>query len=917
MEVHSPMAPNNLGSLIILGAAVRGTALVLEAYFRATAEGCAMTRAEVCIVGVTPHCFVELPSTLDPLEWKRTCNKLLQPNHPDVECAIVYMCPSTATKVIGFDTDRDERPCMFQVFFAGTSLYTSNTFSILAGRNLGYDCRYYHTDWPLATLLLCDLGISVGDCLPTHAFGSFSQISDSAPGLVCECSYATLKKALRVEETKGASQIKVDGPPDLLVAGCTLGPHYRIEVSIYRLFSDYPGTLLVFEGPTSLAAFARWVGEVALDILYHARKGNEHNGEQKYADETDLETIAQTKTKCIVTSMARLLSHPALQLRPPLESTELCSVLSHPSIWRLLAPLASDTVGTVTPDERSPWPGIEHSLGIIACLQESAHAMKLSLRSFLKSPTAKISTHFLQCTLYQQQRVFNVSWFRHNKVATKQEGLAESELPMPDGFHVTSTFSRGGYFLPPVQGETKGAVLRADFASYYPSIIQSFQIDFERVVPSHHVLALAPALRYRCIPIGLNVSLCLVESMDCGCGHSELRRPRAGFLSTTMRQLGIVRAGHRKTVLDAQARGDYLAEFVASTRETAIKLVMNSVYGLLGMSEKNMFAQSALAQAITFLGRFILQTTIARTLALGYIVRAAATDSMDVEFPYDHTLSATDNLANSEKQSHDLCAQINSAVPAPIKLVQARWLACATYSASKNTHYGLEFFGGLSAHALWGDGHQHRPIQLVLHTTGVPHTRRGVCVLARNTCQEVVSLLAHKKNWQCTLRVVGDFVQSLLCRGCTKPSDAAVSFEAKATSAYDPSAPLAQVLSAMVARSGRKIVVGTRYLYYRNRHGSTMPYLPGCTEQACPEFVVQQMLSCLLPLLSKTQVTDIVSMVSHARRRTLVAQSVGRPWSSYTCPSGAYMGSLEPSAEMPGSELPLRRKRTSAPQVWT
>ena len=151
--------------------------------------------------------------------------------------------------------------------------------------------------------------------------------------------------------------------------------------------------------------------------------------------------------------------------------------------------------------------------------------------------------------------------------------------------------SSGGHVLEPRPGLYRN-VLVFDFKSLYPSIIRTFQIDplgYVAQPPSDADLIVAPN------------------------GAAFRRDP--GILPGMLDDLFPRREA-------ARARGDKVAS-------QAIKILMNSFYGVLGTSACR-FASPALANAITGFGRQILLRSKKRIEQYGYEVLYGDTDSLFV-----------------------------------------------------------------------------------------------------------------------------------------------------------------------------------------------------------------------------------------------------------------------------------------------
>jgi DNA polymerase alpha subunit A len=139
---------------------------------------------------------------------------------------------------------------------------------------------------------------------------------------------------------------------------------------------------------------------------------------------------------------------------------------------------------------------------------------------------------------------------------------------------------QGGYVLEPKRGLYQTCVLQLDFSSLYPSIIQEYNIDFTTV------------------------------TLDAD-GSPQLPSPslETGILPSVLRRL----VQRRKQVREA-ARGetDPVRQQQLHTRQLALKLTANAMYGCLGFAQSRFHVQE-LAELITRTGRETLERTVALT----------------------------------------------------------------------------------------------------------------------------------------------------------------------------------------------------------------------------------------------------------------------------------------------------------------
>ncbi len=195
----------------------------------------------------------------------------------------------------------------------------------------------------------------------------------------------------------------------------------------------------------------------------------------------------------------------------------------------------------------------------------------------------------------------------------------------------------GGLVLDPVPGVYKN-VLVFDFKSLYPSIIRTFNID----------------------PLGLVHGEGADDDLVAPSGARFVRRP--AILPRILDDLFPQRE-------EAKRRGDAVASH-------AIKILMNSLYGVFGASSCRFF-DTEIANAIPSFGRDILGFTKQCCEQAGYRVLYGDTDSLFVLAGTDDE-SAAAALAKGllHELNHELCGY-----------VQKRWKVKSRLELELDTHY--------------------------------------------------------------------------------------------------------------------------------------------------------------------------------------------------------------------------------------
>lgn len=155
----------------------------------------------------------------------------------------------------------------------------------------------------------------------------------------------------------------------------------------------------------------------------------------------------------------------------------------------------------------------------------------------------------------------------------------------------------GGLVLEPAPGLYRH-ILVFDFKSLYPSLIRTFNID--------PLTRLAPAEARRLPPAAV------IRTP----GGEAFRRDEPGILPELVARLAEERA-------QARAAGDVV-------RAQATKILMNSLFGVLGAETSRLFAP-AVANAVTTAGQHVIRLAAAAVERLGYRVIYGDTDSLFVD----------------------------------------------------------------------------------------------------------------------------------------------------------------------------------------------------------------------------------------------------------------------------------------------
>ncbi|KAJ3109256.1 DNA-directed DNA polymerase alpha catalytic subunit pol1 [Phlyctochytrium planicorne] len=194
----------------------------------------------------------------------------------------------------------------------------------------------------------------------------------------------------------------------------------------------------------------------------------------------------------------------------------------------------------------------------------------------------------------------------------------------------------GGLVLEPKKGFYDKYVLLLDFNSLYPTIIQEFNICFTTVERTGYVCLFAL--------LGINM-FCQEDMMPSPPDPSV----PVGVLPRLLASLVDRRRSVKSLLKDPKLSEDKRNEL--DTRQLALKLTANSMYGCLGFVHSRFYAKP-LAMLITHKGREILQATVNLAEEEKLEVVYGDTDSVMI-----HTQS--DNFKEAQQMAFDFKKQVN------------------------------------------------------------------------------------------------------------------------------------------------------------------------------------------------------------------------------------------------------------------
>jgi DNA polymerase delta subunit 1 len=312
---------------------------------------------------------------------------------------------------------------------------------------------------------------------------------------------------------------------------------------------------------------------------------------------------------------------------------------------------------------------------------------------------------------------------------------------------------RGALVLDPVVGaHMDTAVACLDFASLYPSIIMAHNLCYTTILMDDSVSPQQPtATRHpHWPPIKQFGPARFADTQQVGCGGAPPLLPSILARLASKRQEAKVALA---AVVVLQQRD------VLEARQAAIKIIMNSVYGVCGAPHSQLPCV-ALAAAVTAVGRdMILRTSeVIPLMYQGARILYGDTDSVMVDF-------GQAEVAATCEMGQQAAARVSQLFPPPVRLCFEKCYR-PFLLLSKKRYAGLAFESGASVGRIDIKG-----LQLVRHDT---------CTFVRQTMHAVLEELLFRSDVQGALRVAGQGCEDLLA-GRVPVNDLAVTKRLKAS----------------------------------------------------------------------------------------------------------------------------------------
>jgi DNA polymerase delta subunit 1 len=168
----------------------------------------------------------------------------------------------------------------------------------------------------------------------------------------------------------------------------------------------------------------------------------------------------------------------------------------------------------------------------------------------------------------------------------------------------------GATVLEPTTGwYNKQYVMVGDFRSLYPSMIIWHNICYSTLIRNKSVVTNEP-----------------IDASPVGCAYVK-REARCGLLPRICERLLEARDVAKREMAAAKAAGDKIGTMIANSRQIALKVIANSVYGFTGASD-GQFVRMQLSTSVTAWGRQMIELASTVAVNFGCSVLYGDTDSI-------------------------------------------------------------------------------------------------------------------------------------------------------------------------------------------------------------------------------------------------------------------------------------------------
>jgi DNA polymerase elongation subunit (family B) len=317
-------------------------------------------------------------------------------------------------------------------------------------------------------------------------------------------------------------------------------------------------------------------------------------------------------------------------------------------------------------------------------------------------------------------------------------------MNMRDSGWDTNAEFQGATVLPPTPNYYQDPIATLDFASLYPSIMQAHNLCFSTVIleePEKHN------------------DLISTSTYDIGNQKATFvnNETTKGILPSILQNLLSARKQAKK---DMEAAADPFQQQIHNSRQLALKISANSMYGFTGVQKNGMYSCLWVANTVTLTGRGMIETTknFVEANYPGVQVIYGDTDSVMCRFhrnsPLLEQLSTEEELMPRVFEvAEDMSKKASALFKAPNKLEFEKVYYPYLLIGKKN-YVGMKYEGSPTK-------------EPKMDAKGIEIVRRDKIAILRNTLKEILYLSLQCKNYEKAYGLLEDMVRKFVTGSIT------------------------------------------------------------------------------------------------------------------------------------------------------
>jgi DNA polymerase elongation subunit (family B) len=302
---------------------------------------------------------------------------------------------------------------------------------------------------------------------------------------------------------------------------------------------------------------------------------------------------------------------------------------------------------------------------------------------------------------------------------------------------------QGATVLPPTPNFYEDPIATLDFASLYPSIMQAHNLCFSTVILDSEEKSNQ----------SISTSMYEIGAQRATFVNSETAK---GILPSILQHLLTARKQAKK---DMEAATDPFEQQIYNSRQLALKISANSMYGFTGVANNGMYSCLWVANTVTLTGRKMIDATknFVEQNYPGVKVVYGDTDSVMCRFHADSPLlqgiSSTDIMPRVFEVAEDMSRRASALFKAPNKLEFEKVYYPYLLIGKKN-YVGMKY-----------EGSPTKPPKM--DAKGIEIVRRDKIAILRNTLKDILYLCLQQRDYSQAFGLLQEMVRKFVTGSIT------------------------------------------------------------------------------------------------------------------------------------------------------